>query len=74
MFYKYRIKFINGQHEDKIEEGLLYANSYSDAAGKVVEDYDDGTENIIDIYLSELYETCSCITKEEIDDVFSEDD
>lgn len=75
MFYKYTVTWYNS-YEDKvlIETGLVCANSYSNAANAVVEDYDK--DKVIDIYLYKIYNdgNGACISVNELKDTFEEKD
>lgn len=74
MFYKYKVTWYNS-YEDKelTEAGLVYANSYGNAADTVVEDYNK--DDVIDIYLYEIYNegTGACISTDELKNTFEEE-
>jgi hypothetical protein len=74
MFYKYKVTWYNS-YEDKelTETGLVHANSYGNAANAVVEDY--GKNDVIDIYLYEIYNEGggACISVDELKDTFDEE-
>ena len=74
MYYKYKVTYYNSYtDEEQLDEGLVYANSYSSAANNIVQDY--GKDEVIDMYLYEIYNEGegTCLNKEEIDYAFKHD-
>ena len=74
MFYKYKVTWYDAYKDDELTEtGLVYASSYGKAADAVVEDY--GKDNVIDIYLHEIYNegSCACISVDELKYTFGEE-
>jgi hypothetical protein len=71
MFYKFKLSYYDEYRNDEFpDEGLVYGESYGDAANKVVEDY--GKNNVVEMYLQEItIEDNKTITKDEIDSAFS---
>ena len=67
MFYKYKVTYYDVSKEEEVpSEGIVWGNNYGDVANRVVEDY--GKDNIIDIYLYEIYiDGTYCIDKDELD-------
>lgn len=67
MFYKYKVTYFDETKDDEVPfEGIVWGDNYGDAANRVVEDY--GKDNLIDIYLYEIYiDGTYCIDKDELD-------
>ena len=67
MFYKYKITYFDESKDEEVPfEGIVWGDSYGNAANRVVEDY--GKDNLIDIYLYEIYiDGTYCIDKDELD-------
>ena len=67
MFYKYKVTYFDESKDDEVpSEGIVWGDNYGDAANRVVEDY--GKDNLIDIYLYEIYiDGTYCIDKDELD-------
>ena len=66
MFYKYKVTYYDESKDDEVpSEGIVWGDSYGDAATRIVEDY--GKDNLIDIYLYEIYiDGTYCIDKDEL--------
>ena len=66
MFYKYKITFYDDYADKEVEDvGLVWADTYGDAANRVVSDY--GNDNTIDINLHEIMvDGDTCINEDEI--------
>lgn len=63
MFYEYSVTYWNDYEEkDMKERGLVWANSYSEAADKV---YQDFKKDLIDMYLQE-WDSYNSISLDEI--------
>ena len=63
MFYEYNVTYWNDYEEkDMKERGLVWANSYSEAADKV---YQDFKKDLIDMYLQE-WDSYNSISLDEI--------
>lgn len=74
MYYKYKVTYYSSYtDEEKSDEGLTWADSYGSAANNIIQDY--GKDNVIDIYLYEIYNEGegTCVSKEEIDYAFKHD-
>jgi len=70
-YFKYSVKWYDGVEEDDREEsGMVCANTFSEAAGAVAEDYDELCVESMEIV--NLGIECRCINKEEIDLAFKE--
>ena len=67
MFYKYKVTYFDAYKDEEVpSEGIVWGDSYGDAATRIVEDY--GKDNLIDIYLYEIYiDGKYCIDKDELD-------
>ena len=67
MFYKYKVTYFDESKDGEVPfEGIVWGDSYGDAATRIVEDY--GKDNLIDIYLYEIYiDGTYCIDKDELD-------
>ena len=67
MFYKYKVTYFDESKDEEVpSEGIVWGDNYGDAANRVVEDY--GKDNLIDIYLYEIYiDGTYCIDKDELD-------
>lgn len=67
MFYEYKVTYWNEFDEcDKEERGLVFADSYAEAAEKLYKDY--GKE-LIDMYLQE-WDTTNTVSLDEIKEGF----
>ena len=70
MYYKYKVEYYDSySDEEHDDEGMVYANSYGDAAEKVVDDYGPA-DSIISISLEEIYSEGTCISRNDIECAF----
>ena len=71
MYYKYKINYYESYNDEEVlSEGLVWGKDYGEAANTVVNDY--GESSVIDVYLQEIYDEGSYITKADIDYAFRE--
>ena len=75
MIFKYRVNWYDEYNDkEKAEEGLVWADSYGQAANNVIADY--GKEYVIDMYLKEIVmnaDDVHCIAYDEIIHAFEHD-
>jgi hypothetical protein len=75
MIFKYRVNWYEEYTDtEKVEEGLVWADSYGQAANNVIADY--GKDLVIDMYLKEIVmntDDVHCIAYDEIIQAFERD-